>query len=78
MFLNLKHILLADVHVATFPLKNEAEIFAKDCGWPLSCVVKAANRFNIFWVVGQLVNTETYRLLQKDKKWIDIKFKGYF
>ena len=51
--LDLTHILLADHGVAFFATKREAAALAKARGWNACDIIRAFNRFNIFWVVGE-------------------------
>jgi hypothetical protein len=39
--------------VLTAPTKQKATQIAKECGWPVADVVRAATRFNRFWILGQ-------------------------
>ena len=49
--LDLTHILLADHSVAHFATKREALTLARARGWNTCDVMRAENRFHIFWVV---------------------------
>ena len=51
--LDLTHILLADYGVARFATKREAIALQRARGWNACDVIKAFNRFNAFWVVGE-------------------------
>jgi hypothetical protein len=52
--LDLSHILLADHDIARFATKREAVIaVARARGWNACDVMRAYNRFNVFWVVGE-------------------------
>jgi hypothetical protein len=39
--------------VLTAPTKHAATRMAKERGWPVADVVRAATRFNRFWMLGQ-------------------------
>ncbi len=56
-----------------FARKADAVSFAGTKGWLRSDVVKASNRFNVFWVVGQWVDAQTFRVLGSDG-WVDLAF----
>lgn len=51
--LDLSHIHLASHGVARFATKVQAAALAKARGWNDCDVIRAFNRFNIFWVVGE-------------------------
>lgn len=52
--LDLCHIYLSEHDVARFATKRQAAALAKDRGWRVNGdVIRAFNRFNIFWVVGE-------------------------
>lgn len=57
--LDLRKIHLGTSGIAAFPLRPQAEGFAVSCGWPRRSVQRAANRFSMFWVVGQCVNSSS-------------------
>ena len=69
---------LREQGVATFAIKADAAVFARKCGWFSKDVISAANRFCIFWVVGQSGNSETIRLLAKDHSVIEAPHPGYW
>ena len=64
--------------VATFTRKADAAAFARRCGWLQQDVIRAADRFFIFYVVGQSGNSETIRLLAKDRSVIEAPHPGYW
>jgi hypothetical protein len=69
---------LRDQGVATFVMKSDAAAFARKCGWFRRDVIRAADRFFIFYVVGQSGNAETIRLLAKDRSVIETPHPGYW
>lgn len=70
--------LLYDQGLARFHTKKQAEQFAKEHGWRLQDVTKAANRFWEYWVVGQCVSSDTFRYLTANGTWVDDDFPGYW
>jgi hypothetical protein len=56
--LDLRHILLADHDVAHFATKREAASLQRARGWNSYDIIRAFNRFNIFWVVGERLPDE--------------------
>lgn len=66
--LSLNGILLGQPSApATFVRKQDASQEAKRLGWQANDVIRAANRFQAFWVVGQVADAEgNYRLLSND------------
>ena len=58
--------------------KAAAGAMAKKLGWRQSDVKRAANRFQAFWVVGQQLTTDTYRLMCADGTACDVAFAGFF
>jgi hypothetical protein len=79
----LKPIDLRSVHLGTSLIfraekRSAAEAFARSCGWRASDVKEAANRFWKFWIVGQQLgaSAETFRVLLKDKSWVDVPWPG--
>lgn len=72
--LDLKFLHLGTHNVAAFARKADAIAFAKTNNkWQPSDVFKAYNRFNIFWVIGQ-VFIDDMRLMTKDGNTITIQF----
>lgn len=51
--LDLSHIMLNEFDIARFARKAEAKILANARGWNSYDIVRAFNRFSIFWVVGE-------------------------
>ena len=69
---DLKSIHLGETNIAKFALKRDAIAFARAHGWPSKKVHEAFNRFNIFWIVSDVIGAETLRILTKDGGWIDL------
>ena len=69
---------LRDQGVATFALKSDAANFARKCGWFKKDVIRAADRFFIFYVIGQSGNASEIRLLAKDRAVITAPHPGYW
>ncbi len=70
--LNLCHIHRGATNLAGFGRKVEATQFAKAQGWKGSNVIKAYNRFQIFWVIGQSLPNDRYALATKDGKTVEV------
>ena len=64
-----------DKNIAAFANKADASAFAKACGWSAKNVVRAYNRFSLFWVVAQPL-PDTIRVVTKDKAWFDMPNPG--
>lgn len=64
--------------VAKFLTKREASAFARSCGWSNNDVIKAANRFCNWWVIGQMQSTDSLTLLRNDKGVTEVAFPGYW
>lgn len=62
--LDLTHILFSDHDIAKFATKRAALSLARARGWNAWDVMRAENRFNIFWVVGERL-TDGLRLATK-------------
>ena len=69
---------LREQGAAIFAIKAEAATFARRCGWFQQDVIRAANRFCIFWVVGQDGGPGMIRLLAKDCSVIEAPHPGYW
>lgn len=52
--LDLKFLHIGEANIAAFARKSDAVAFARANRWTPSDVFQAYNRFNIFWVVGQV------------------------
>jgi hypothetical protein len=61
--------------VKLFATKKKAVAYAKAHGWSPKNATKAFNRFWTGYVVGQQINTTTYRVLTDDGP-VDLKFSG--
>lgn len=69
---------LREQNVATFARKSDATSFARKCGWFQNDVIRAADRFFIFYVIGQSGNANEIRLLAKDQSVIEALHPGYW
>ena len=56
--LDLSHIILAEYQIAKFATKREAKALASSRGWNSCDIIQAFNRFNIFWVVGERLESD--------------------
>ena len=56
--LDLSHIILAEYQIAKFATKREAKVLASSRGWNSCDIIQAFNRFNIFWVVGERLESD--------------------
>jgi hypothetical protein len=70
--IELRRYSLAQEDFAAFATKKEAQEFARKAGWPPRLTARAYNRFWLFWIVRQVIGTETMRVLKKDLTWKDI------
>jgi len=73
--LDLTPFLLREVGGQMFARKADAVKFAKKKGWRIQDVTAAFNRFNEFWIVGQQIDSNTFRVLGP-KGHVDLKFGG--
>lgn len=76
--LDLAHINLGAANVFAKAVKRDAQAEAKRRGWNHWDVVRASNRFNIFWVIGEPapgVETNTWRLAAKDTGTVNVSMK---
>jgi hypothetical protein len=69
---------LREQSLATFATKAAAATFAQSCGWLRGDAMRAADRFFVFWVVGQSGNSEQIRLLTKDRSVVEVVHPGYW
>jgi len=69
---------LREQGIASFAIKSDAIIFARQCGWLRQDVIRAADRFFIFYVIGQSGNSEIIRLLTKNATVIEAPHPGYW
>ena len=72
--LDLTHILLADHDVAAFATKRQAKQLATSRGWNACDIMRAFNRFNVFWVVGERLDT-SLRLATKAPGWVHVTYR---
>lgn len=56
--LDLSHIHLGEARIARFAVKRDANLFAKAHGWYQSSIIRAFNRFQIFYVIGDRLPDE--------------------
>lgn len=63
--------------IARFSTKKEAQRFAKQSGWRLGDVERAADRFFAYWVVCQCIGNDL-RFLDKGGNILDVSHVGYF
>lgn len=73
--LDLRHILLADHDIARFATKREAAAFAQKRNWNSCDVMRAYNRFNVFWVVGERL-TDNLRLATQSAGWTHVSYNA--
>jgi hypothetical protein len=75
--LDLSHIHLSEHDIARFALKRDAAALAKARGWNRSDIMRAFNRFNIFWVVGDRysADTEHVRLATRTPGTVDVPYR---
>jgi hypothetical protein len=73
--LDLSHLLLADHDIACFALKRDAVSLARTRGWNASDVIRASNRFNVFWVVGERLS-DCLRLATKERGWVRVPYRA--
>ena len=73
--MDLSHIHLGTKNVFVATTKPKAEAFAKAHGWRKADVIRAYNRFMMFWVVGQNYTEGSFRLLSKDGNPVDIVYR---
>lgn len=73
--IDLRQFNLSATGIAAFAKKADAVAFAKASGWSPANVGWACNRFWMFFVVSQVLDTDgTRRILLKDKAWIDVPY----
>jgi len=76
--LDLRSVWLGSSPIARFATKREAVTFAASFGWTAGNCQQAANRFWMFWIVGQCLDVETYRFLCKDGSTLNMAYPGYW
>lgn len=72
--LDLSHILLSDHNIASFATKPQALALARTRGWNTCDVMRAENRFNVFWVVGERL-TDGLRLATKAPGSVELPYR---
>ncbi len=74
---DLHHVNIGATRIFTALTEGGAAKFARSRpGWGLGDVIRAANRSMRFWVVGQMLNNETWQFLTKDGGLVNVPFKG--
>ncbi len=74
--LDLRKFHLKTDNIAAFARKPEATAAAIAAGWRAADVTRAANRFSKFWVIGQSVGADVFRLLTTDGSIVEIRYPG--
>ena len=72
--LDLSHVLLAEHNIARFATKPAARELARARGWNSCDVIRAFNRFNIFWVVGERL-TDNLRLATREPGSVHVPYR---
>lgn len=71
--LDLAHINLGSSNVYAAALKRQAASEAKRQGFSSKDLIRAYNRFNIFWVIGQSLPHGVYRLVAKSGAPVEVR-----
>lgn len=73
--LDLSHVHLGEKNIAAFALKRQALALAKERGWNRGDVMRAFNRFQMFWVVGDCHAENGVRLATRERGTVDVPYR---
>lgn len=73
--LDLSHLHLNSHDIARFAQKRDALALARARGWNTYDVIKAFNRFQIFWVVGERLN-DNLRLATNARGTVHVPYRA--